>query len=79
MRDSAIMADFRILCVSLLLMFVTTCQGYFISVDAHEEVCFHDRVSSGTKLGLTFEVIEGGFLDIDVKVGRLSVLSSLYE
>jgi len=41
---------------------------YFITVDAHSEECFFDKVSSGTKLGLTFEVVEGGFLDIDVKV-----------
>lgn len=42
--------------------------GYFVSVDAHAEECFFDRVSSGMKMGLTFEVVEGGFLDIDVKV-----------
>jgi len=44
------------------------CLPYFIAVDAHAEECFFDKVSNGTKLGLTFEVIEGGFLDIDVKV-----------
>lgn len=43
-------------------------RGYFASVDAHAEECFFDRVSSGMKMGLTFEVVEGGFLDIDVKV-----------
>lgn len=42
--------------------------GYFVSVDAHAEECFFDRVSSGMKMSLTFEVVEGGFLDIDVKV-----------
>jgi len=41
---------------------------YFITVDAHAEDCFFDKVQNGTKLGLTFEVIEGGFLDIDVRV-----------
>lgn len=43
--------------------------AYFVSVDAHAEECFFDRVSSGMKMSLTFEVVEGGFLDIDVKVG----------
>jgi hypothetical protein len=43
-------------------------RGYFVNVDAHAEECFFDRVSSGMKMGLTFEVVEGGFLDIDVKV-----------
>ena len=42
--------------------------GYFIHIDAHAEECFFDRVTSGTKLSLMFEVAEGGFLDIDVKV-----------
>ena len=42
--------------------------GYFVNVDAHAEECFFDRVSSGMKMSLTFEVVEGGFLDIDVKV-----------
>ena len=29
---------------------------------------FFEKLTSGTKLLLTYEVIEGGFLDIDVKV-----------
>ena len=43
-------------------------RGYFTNVDAHAEECFFDRVSSGMKMSLSFEVVEGGFLDIDVKV-----------
>ena len=41
---------------------------YFIHIDAHAEECYFDKVTSGTKMSLTFEVAEGGFLDIDVKV-----------
>ena len=41
---------------------------YFVNIDAHGEECFHDRVSPGTKMALMFEVADGGFLDIDVKV-----------
>ena len=37
-------------------------------IDAHSEECFFDRVHAGTKMGLTFEVAEGGFLDIDVTI-----------
>lgn len=44
------------------------CRGYFVTVDAHAEECFFDKVTKGTKMGLTFEVAEGGFLDIDVEV-----------
>jgi len=55
--------------IGVLLMSLTVhCDAYFIVVDAHAEECFHDRTVTGTKLGLTFEVAEGGFLDIDVKI-----------
>uniref|UniRef100_A0A915AJQ6 GOLD domain-containing protein n=1 Tax=Parascaris univalens TaxID=6257 RepID=A0A915AJQ6_PARUN len=57
----------------LLFLISTLCcasisSAYFIHVDANEEQCFFDRVVSGTKMGLMFEVAEGGFLDIDVKI-----------
>uniref|UniRef100_A0A8C1QVK4 Transmembrane p24 trafficking protein 2 n=1 Tax=Cyprinus carpio TaxID=7962 RepID=A0A8C1QVK4_CYPCA len=45
-----------------------TASGYFVSIDAHAEECFYERVNSGTKMGLMFEVAEGGFLDIDVEI-----------
>lgn len=56
--------------VSLVLLFclVSLSQAYFITVDAHAEECFYEKTTTGTKLGLTFEVAEGGFLDIDVSV-----------
>ena len=57
--------------VVLLLCSVHCAWCYFVTVDAHSEECFFDKVSSGTKLGLTFEVVEGGFLDIDVKVRKV--------
>lgn len=56
----------------MLLTCILCCFGisaaYFIHIDANEEQCFFDRVTTGTKMGLMFEVAEGGFLDIDVKV-----------
>lgn len=52
----------------LLCVCLSSVCGYFITIDAHAEECFFDRVSSGTKLSLMFEVAEGGFLDIDVHV-----------
>uniref|UniRef100_T1KPX8 GOLD domain-containing protein n=2 Tax=Tetranychus urticae TaxID=32264 RepID=T1KPX8_TETUR len=42
--------------------------GFYIGIDAHAQECFFERVTSGTKMGLMFEVVEGGFLDIDVKI-----------
>lgn len=59
----------NLLTVSFVIL-SSACLGhaYFVTVDAHAEECFYDHVGSGTKLGLTFEVAEGGFLDIDVEV-----------
>ncbi len=57
-------------CISVILSIISVVNGYFIAIDAHAEECFHDRVVSGTKMALTFEVAEGGFLDIDVRVSH---------
>jgi len=50
------------------LAFMASVEAYFVTVDAHAEECFFDKVKSGTKMGLMFEVAEGGFLDIDVRI-----------
>lgn len=47
---------------------VTSVQGFAVNVDAHEKECFFDDVKAGTKMGMTFQVADGGFLDIDVSV-----------
>lgn len=66
------MAFIRIgLCSLLFVLLLESSYGYFITIDAHAEECFHDQVTSGTKMGLIFEVAEGGFLDIDVTVNRI--------
>ncbi|XP_034048424.1 transmembrane emp24 domain-containing protein 2 isoform X1 [Thalassophryne amazonica] len=54
--------------VVLLAVLTATTSGYFVSIDAQAEECFYERVTSGTKMGLMFEVAEGGFLDIDVEI-----------
>ncbi|KAJ8953716.1 hypothetical protein NQ314_007326 [Rhamnusium bicolor] len=52
----------------LITLFINHSLAYFITVDAHAEECFFDKVEAGTKMGLTFEIAEGGFLDIDVRI-----------
>lgn len=52
----------------LFACIVSFAESYFVTVDAHSEECFFDKVEQGTKLGLMFEISEGGFLDIDVKI-----------
>ena len=54
--------------ICLLLLLVQQSQQFFITIDAHAEECYFDRATSGTKFDLMFEVVEGGFLDIDVKI-----------
>jgi len=53
---------------SPLFLILGISEAYFISIDAHAEECFFDKVKSGTKMSLMFEVAEGGFLDIDIKI-----------
>ena len=50
----------------LAILAVSKSFQYFITIDAHSEECYFDKATAGTKLGLMFEVVEGGFLDIDL-------------
>lgn len=59
-----------LLFLSLFFLFKGT-HCYFVNVDAHATECFFDKVSTGMKMSLTFEVVEGGFLDIDVEVSHV--------
>ncbi|KAL1454249.1 hypothetical protein WDU94_010522 [Cyamophila willieti] len=54
-------------CLTLSIL-LKPIHGYFVTVDAHSEECFFDKVEIGTKMGLMFEISEGGFLDIDVRI-----------
>lgn len=56
----------------LIALLCKRSMGYYVLVDAHSDECFYEKLTSGTKLLLTYEVIEGGFLDIDVKVRNLT-------
>ncbi|XP_036704950.1 transmembrane emp24 domain-containing protein 2-like [Balaenoptera musculus] len=57
------LAELLVLLAAILAM----ASDYFVSTDMHAEECFFKRVTSGTKMGLIFEVAEGVFLDIDVE------------
>ncbi|XP_036103444.1 transmembrane emp24 domain-containing protein 2-like [Molossus molossus] len=52
----------------LLAAVLATASGYFVSIVVHAEECFFEQVTAGTKMGLIFQVAEGGFLNIDVEI-----------
>ncbi|KAL4711873.1 hypothetical protein ACJJTC_006042 [Scirpophaga incertulas] len=56
------------LILALIATLYNTVQCYTITVDAHAEECFFEKVEADTKMGLKFEIAEGGFLDIDVTI-----------
>lgn len=60
----------RSFCLTIVLIATLTnaASGYTVTVDAHAEECFFENVEADTKMGLTFEIAEGGFLDIDVTI-----------
>lgn len=65
------MAVLQNFCLFLFCAFLGRGLGFFAIIEPHEEECFFERAQQGSKLGLMFEVIEGGFLDIDVKVREI--------
>ena len=58
----------KFLILLIVALLAQNSEQFFITIDAHSEECYFDRAVAGTKLGLMFEVVEGGFLDIDVKI-----------
>lgn len=47
---------------------IQVAQGHLITIDPHQEECFHERLHKGTKIKFTFEVLDGGSLDIDLTI-----------
>lgn len=54
--------------VGLNTLWIGPIEAYITTLDAHSEECFYEKAIAKTKLGFTFEVIEGGFLDIDISI-----------
>ena len=72
------MSRIPLIAACFLLALLKPLSAYYLTIDAHAEECFFDRVTTGTKMGLTFEVIDGGFYDIDVKItGQCQILAAL--
>ncbi|XP_063677688.1 transmembrane emp24 domain-containing protein 2-like [Bolinopsis microptera] len=52
----------------LLALCVGANNGYMLYLDAKAEECFYEELKPNQKAGLSFEVAEGGFLDVDVSL-----------
>jgi len=48
------------------LQFTVDC--HLITIEPLHEECFHEKLSKGTKIKFTFEVLDGGSLDIDLTI-----------
>ena len=54
--------------MKLLCVLFSISSAFFATVLPRREECFHETGKAGDKINIMYEVAEGGFLDIDVKV-----------
>eukprot|EP01135_Chromosphaera_perkinsii_P002351 Nk52_evm5s222 gene=Nk52_evmTU5s222 len=54
--------------VLVLFSWCSLTKGLLVTVPANEYICLHENLAQDERLGLTFSVSEGGFLDIDFDV-----------
>lgn len=47
---------------------INVCKCYIITIDVASKECFYEKLMEGQKFGISFNVIDGGFLDIDFEV-----------
>ena len=52
--------------IGLIVLLAAPSSCYIVLVDSYGEECFHEHALNGTLLQLTFQVLSGGFLDIDL-------------
>lgn len=67
MRARIVLTLLLAICCQVITLF----QGincHLITIDPHQEECFHERLNKGTKIKFTFEVLDGGSLDIDLTI-----------
>jgi len=66
--------------VCLLLMLLDFSTGIIVKVEPQSEQCFYEYVETGKTIEVSYGVIEGGQLDIEVKFffGKQMLFSKLY-
>lgn len=61
-----------IFCISL----IACVQSFVFNVEATKEECFFEVLAVNSPIGIMFQVIQGGFLDIDIEVNHENLISS---
>lgn len=62
------MKNLCVLLMMLVCLLAPSMSGFVITLDANEDSCFFEHLSTGDKMGVTFEVGVGGRLDIDFRI-----------
>lgn len=52
----------------LLALLVAFSSAFTFQIDANREECFYETVDQGDSIGIMFNVVSGGFLDINLQV-----------
>ncbi len=56
----------------LLALHLALASAFTFNIDANREECFYEQVNQGDSVGIMFNVVSGGFLDINLQVRRFS-------
>lgn len=57
-----------VFCYLILASLIQVARCHLLTIDPNQEECFHERLQKGTKIKFTFEVLDGGSLDIDLNI-----------
>lgn len=52
----------------VLSLLVVSTSGFIFDIEPHKEQCFYHDVRQDTNIGIRFQVLAGGFLDIDLTI-----------
>lgn len=52
----------------LILNSILSINCHLITIEPNHEECYHERLQKGTKIKFTFEVLDGGSLDVDLTI-----------
>lgn len=58
------------------LLFLCSVSGYIIEIAPKAQECFSEDMARGDKMSASYEVINGGMLDINVKVRFICKITS---